>query len=273
MDDISSEQRSLEELGLSPVEAEIYLALLTAGSLGASAMAESSGRPRSSIYAGLRSLADRGLVEGGAGYGSRYRAAPPGKALTALLDHERELLSRRQQMVDRIQPTLEQIATPEQEEEEVIEVLRSKQSIAERFDRLQLEAEEEIDVVVKAPAIATRSGNPAEVQALERGVRNRGLYEEQVLEIPEVRPHLAEWQAAGEEIRIYPGELPLKMAIFDRRNVLVPLIPTGGRDVTTTLLIRHPSLGLALHVLFEHLWSQAKVFSPDEAPLETAAAR
>jgi sugar-specific transcriptional regulator TrmB len=278
MDDVSSEHQLLEELGLSTLEAEVYLALLVAGTTGAAAIAESSGRPRSSIYLALRLLTDRGLVEGGSGYGGKFRASPPGGALAALMQHERELLEQRQEVVEKIEPRLERIAERSLGEaaEDVIEVLRSRRASGERFERLQLEAEHEIDVFVKAPAISTRPGNPAEIRALKRGVRNRGLYEEEVLALPEVKPHLERWQKAGEEIRVYPGELPLKMALVDRRAALLPLPTSEGRDGLTALLIRHPALGQALHMLFEHLWEQSQPLEVDEGRTKarrTAAAR
>jgi hypothetical protein len=173
-----------------------------------------------------------------------------------------------------MRPQLEEVAAAEEElEEEMIEVLRSRQTISERFERLQLEAEHETDVLVKAPALATRAGNPAELRALKRGIRIRGLYEERALDSPDVAPHLTSWEAAGEEIRIYPGELPLKAAIFDRQRVLIPLEATKAHDRVTSLLIRHPSLGLALHILFEHLWEQAYPLSTDEGPALTASSR
>jgi sugar-specific transcriptional regulator TrmB len=258
----------LEDLGLQEGEAKVYLALLRQGTLGAPALAEQTGTPRSSVYLIIRALTDKGLIEGGAGYGSRFRAIPPAKALGTLFQHERDAIARREFLADRVMPQLEALFQEAEgdPEEHVIEVLRSTSSIGERLERLQLEAEREIDVLVKAPAIATRAGNPAELRSLRRGVRHRGLYEEEVLETPEVRPHLSAWVRAGEEIGIYPGKLPLKMVMTDRRNVLIPLAGTGGREGITTLLIRHPSLGAALHMLFEHLWEQSRPFAVDDTP-------
>jgi sugar-specific transcriptional regulator TrmB len=271
LDDIGKEQQLLEEMGISPLEAEIYLELLTGGSRGAAAIADASGRPRSSIYAALRALADEGLVEGGAGYGSRYRAVPPAQALKALVTRERQRLTRREELIEEITPRLEQMATEEEAlEEQVIEILRNRQLISDRFERLQLEAEREIDVFVKDPPMATRPGNPAELRALKRGVRDRGLYEESVLDLPDVGSWMAHWAAAGEEIRIYPGPLPIKMAMADRRNVLLPLPTATG---VTAVLIRHPDLGEALHMLFEQLWEQSEPYSTDEPALAGSGKR
>src|SRR5919198_5927059 len=167
MDDIDLIQRQLVDVGLPDVEAETYLALLRGGSLGAAAIAEAIARPRSSVYAALRSLADKGIVEGGAGYGSRFRGIAPDLALGLLMQQHRETLARQARTVDELVPQLQQLGLQDQEpwDEEVIEVLRSTKTIGERFDRLQLEAQEEIEVLVKAPIVTTKPGNPAEMSA------------------------------------------------------------------------------------------------------------
>jgi hypothetical protein len=61
---------------------------------------------------------------------------------------------------------------------------------------------------------------------------------------------------AGEEARVYDGELPHKLAIFDRQNILMPLVTPGHRG--KILFIRHPQLAASLGMLFEFLWERAK---------------
>ena len=250
----------LKDLGLTDAEARAYLELLRHGSLGAPALAEVIDVPRSSVYVVLRSLVDKGLVEGGAGYGSRFGAIAPGKALDLLFRQERELIDRREVLAGRLLPRLEELfqAGREESDEQLVEVLRSGPSISERYDRLQLEAEHSIDVLVKAPAVLTRRGNPAEIQTLKRRVRNRGLYEEQALAAPEIGPYLSKWVAAGEEIRVYDGELPVKMALIDRRAALMALATPGSTSNYTAIIVRHASFGMALGVLFDHLWEQSR---------------
>jgi hypothetical protein len=147
--------------------------------------------------------------------------------------------------------------------EEVVEVLRSPQTVAERFERLQLGASREIHVLVKAPVLVTRGGNPAQARMSARHVRYFGLYERAVLDDPEVGPHLRSWVAGGEQARVFPGELPLKFAVFDRRAVLMPLETPGQGSGVTSVLIRHESLGSGLVLLFESLWTQSAPLAPD----------
>jgi hypothetical protein len=76
------------------------------------------------------------------------------------------------------------------------------------------------------------------------------------VEAPEIKPYLSQWISCGEEARVYDGELPHKLAIFDRQNILMPLVTGNGQ--MKVLFIRHPQLAASLTMLFEFLWERAK---------------
>src|SRR5690242_1795958 len=88
----------LEQLGLSTPEAQLYVVLIENGSLAAAAAASLAGIQRSNVYPILMSLTDKGLVEGGAGYGSKFTAVPPDLALPYLISRDQEELARRDQL-------------------------------------------------------------------------------------------------------------------------------------------------------------------------------
>ncbi len=256
-DSMSHQNRGeLVELGLSPTEAQVYLALIQNPSITASALASATELSRSRVYQTLCSLTDKGLVESGAGYGSKFAVVPPEHALPALVTREQEALAQRKDLAGRLGQRLATLAEPvEPAPEELIQVLRNPRAVAERFDRLQLEADEQIDSLIKAPFFC-RPSNPAQEKAQKRGVKVRSLYERAVMDDASVAPYLADWVAAGEEARIYDGELPHKLAIFDKQIVLMPLIMPA--DQTRTVLIRHPQLAQSLSMFFEFLWKDAE---------------
>lgn len=245
----------LVELGLSPTEAQVYLTLVQSAALSASAIATATGLSRTSVYQILCGLTDRGLIESGTGYGSRFAAVAPERALPALIAAEQETLAYRKGVAGRLSERLTALAEPiETIHEEVIQVIRNPRAVAERFEKLQLEAERQTDCFTKPPFF-NRTRNQGE-RALRHGVRVRSLYERAALEDPAVKPFLATWVAAGEEARVYDGELPHKLAIFDSKIVLMPLILPG--EQTKTILIRHPQLAQTLGLAFEFLWQQSK---------------
>src|SRR5438132_6864033 len=247
---------ALQELGLLPAEAHVYLALVRNGALSGSAVASVTGCPRSSVYLTLNSLLDKGLIEGGPGHGSRFSVVPPDKALPSLVVQEKEAISAREKIAALLGRKLSSILeTADTSPDELIQVIRSPRGVAERYQRLQLEAERQIEGFVKAPLFVT-TGNPAQEKAQRRGVHYRALYERAVFGDPAVTTYLSDWVAHGEEVRIYDGELPHKLVIFDRKRVLAHLSMPGDR--MRTLYIQHPELAASLGVAFEALWAQSE---------------
>jgi sugar-specific transcriptional regulator TrmB len=247
----------LEQLGLSPAEAQVYLATLQDGPLAAAAIANQTGMPRTSVYPTLCSLADKGLVEGGAGYGSKFAAVSPAQALPALVVREKQMLSDRERIASELAGMLEPLAAnAEFALDDAVQVIRSRQVIAERFDRLQLEAERTVDVIIKAPILNPRKDNPAQQKAQRRGVHFRGLYERAAIEDPVIKPYIQGWIASGEEARVYDGELPYKLLIFDEEIVLMILTRRGGQS--SALFVRHEPLAKSLTQWFNFLWEEAK---------------
>lgn len=257
-------QFELEELGLPSAEAQVYLALIRNGSLAASAIANLTQIPRSSVYPTLSSLLNKGLLQGGAGYGSRFTAIPPGRALPTLVRHEREQLLHHEQIVEGLSQQLAALAeeSTETAPQDVIQVIRNRRAIAERYERLQLEAERSIDAFTKPPFFM-RAGDPAEEKALRRGVRVRNLYEKAAVEDPAIKPYFYQWLAAGEEARIYDGELPHKLVIFDAQIVLLPLFRPG--EQVNTVVVHHAQLAQSLSLAFDHVWEKAEPVTAESA--------
>lgn len=246
----------LTQLGLTSTEAHIYVTLLQNGAMGASAIAAATGLARTAVYPTLGSLVDKGLADAGEGYGSRFSAVPADQALPLLMAADKETLLYRErltaEMIDRISSLEERAETAP---DEVIQVIRSPRAVAERFERLELEAERQIDIWTKPPFFS-RSGNPPLEKALRRGLKARSLYEKAALDDPAVKPFFSNWLTAGEEARIYDGELPHKLAIFDFQIVLMPLIRPG--EQTKTLLIRHEELAQSLSLAFQFVWDRSE---------------
>ena len=246
----------LEQLGLSSAEAQIYLAILHNGPLTAAAIAHETKIKRPSVYPIISSLADQGLVEGGAGYGSKFAAIAPDEALPALVRREKQTIAERERIADELAETLAPMAANgESALHDSVQILRTPQVITERLDRLQLEAMRQVDVIVKGPILNPRFGNPAQQKAQRRGVQFRGLYERAVVEDPKISPYLSNWIAAGEEARVYDGELPYKLVVLDSQIVVLTLVKQSGQS--SALLVRHAPFAKSMNILFESFWKEA----------------
>jgi sugar-specific transcriptional regulator TrmB len=254
----------LEPLGLSSAEARVYSCLLGQSSLPAATIANSCGLSRSSVYLILRSLVDKGLIDAGAGYGSRYHPVDPERALPGLLDKDRADLHARERQVAEALPRLVALfETTTATDGEIVEILRTPKLVAERFDRLQSEARRTIDIVVRGP-YQVGGANDAGIAALRRGVRARAVYDRAAVRDPAVEPRLAEWTAEGEQARMYPGDLPMKFAVFDAHTSLMPLVAPGVTGVVA-IIVRNQELAAALGFLFEALWKESLPITPADS--------
>jgi sugar-specific transcriptional regulator TrmB len=271
-------QVELERLGLSAVEAQIYLALLKkGGTWKAAAVAATMQIPRSTVYLALSSLRDRGLLEAEAGYGGRFSALPAERALPSLVAAEREdLLQREKELLERetvaneLALELKSAASPAPIDVgvEMIQVLRDPRSVAKHFQRLQHTARHSIEVFCKAPYF-NPGDNKAEHDVLQRGLRARAIYERGGVEDPAIKPYFHEWISAGEEARIYEGSLPHKMVIFDSQIVLMPLFTPG--EEMRALLIRNSQLAQSLSLAFQFLWDQSEPLTMSVAKKDSRA--
>jgi sugar-specific transcriptional regulator TrmB len=258
----------LEQLGLSPAEAQVYLAVLVHGPLAAAGIASQTGIARTSVYPTLCSLAEKGLIEGGLGNGSKFTAVAPEEALHALVVREEQTLAERQQIARELAESLAPLAADADSAlDDSVQVLRTPHLIVERYQRLQLEATNRVEVIIKAPIFLPSSSNPTQRKVMRRGVRYECLYERAVMDDPKVERFLPLWIAEGEEARAYDGELPYKLAVFDQEIVLLSLARRGGPPAA--MLVRNAPFARSMSILFEFFWNQSMPLSAD-APAETA---
>src|SRR6202011_4099276 len=114
---------------------------------------------------------------------------------------EKEEISRRENLAVQVGRQLfSQVEQTETGPDELIQVIRSARGVADRYERLQLDAKRQIEGFVKAPLFVT-AGNPVQRKAHRRGVHYRAVYERAVLDEPGVKKYLTDWIAIGEEVR------------------------------------------------------------------------
>jgi len=262
----------LVELGLSTTEAQIYLTLLQNPSVSASAIAATTDLSRSRVYQTLCALADKGLVESGAGYGSKFAVVDPAQAFPALIARERESVAQREDLAAQVGQRLSALAEPaESAPADALQIIRTPQLIGERLHRLQLESTWLVEAIVKAPITVRPISNPAQKKALARGVHYKALYERAAIEDPTIAPYIDSWLAQGEEARFFDGELPYKFWVFDQELVLSTLVWPGSNP--TALLVRHTPYARSMSILFNSFWNKAKPLRREALKTRRAASK
>jgi sugar-specific transcriptional regulator TrmB len=262
----------LEQLGLSPAEAQVYLAVLNHGPLAATAIASQTGVPRTAVYPTLGSLVEKGLIEGGLAHGSKFTAVTPEEALRGLIAREERTLSERRQIAEELTASLPRL--PEDAESELddsVQLIRTGQLIGERQYRLQLESTRLIEAIVKAPILVARTWDAAQRKLMRRGVHYKALYERTVLDDPKIAPYLHGWLSGGEEARVFEGELPYKFFIYDQEVVLSTIVKRSGHP--TALLVRHAPYARNMSILFNYFWNQSKPLVIEDLEATSAASK
>ncbi len=101
---------SLRGLGLTRLQATVYLALRRLGIAYARDLTAELGVNRADVYRTLRTLLKLGLVEVRLGNPAKFQAVAPKSALDVLLNRQKEILTALEEEGKRILPKLERIA-------------------------------------------------------------------------------------------------------------------------------------------------------------------
>lgn len=173
----------LEALGV-PVEDEVvYRMVLRERGLTFAELAERAGRGTRGLRQSLQRLSELGLVSRLAGRPTRYVAARPDTAVEAVIARRQQELAATRQAVQALLAELP--ADSRHRPDEELEIVFGRDAVAARFQQLQQAARHELLVLDRPPyAQNATEPNPGEVDLLGRGVRLRGIYAPEALEIP-----------------------------------------------------------------------------------------
>lgn len=252
----------LTELGLSPLEEEIYLALVANGPSAAAVLAHQlagSGGDHDALRAALCSLEDRGFVGRDGHPENAYTAVDPAIALAGPLQSIQDDFRRLESYVGVLS------ARHRRQQSMVIDAfveIIADASVGHEFLlTICAAAETEIMAMERPPyGEPQTSPNKLEMEALQRGVTHRILYEQAAVDMPGRAAEILAGVQAGELARVAPT-LPLRSIIVDRRIAFLPA--RRGGLLNDPMMVVHPgSLLDAIVGSFESIWQQAIPVDP-----------
>lgn len=252
----------LTALGIPPDDEAIYRLLLRQPAVTLATLSARSGRGARSLRHSVQRLTDLGLVSQLAGRPARLVAVRPDAAVEALIArrHQELTSARRAAEVLLAEIPVERRHKPE----EALEIVFGRQAVAARFHQLQQVAQHELLVLDRPPyAQDPQQPNPGEHDLLGRGVRCRGIYAPEALEIPGALDLLRAAVAAGEEARTC-ANVPIKLAIADRVMAILPFTGEHASMVDSALVVYASTVLDALVRLFDLLWATAVPVLPEE---------
>jgi predicted transcriptional regulator len=139
---------------------------------------------------------------------------------------------------------------------ELVEVVHGNTEITRRAEQIMRTAQHEVCFIDKPPYAKLQSTlSPVEADLLAKGVRFRGLYDRDALELHDLLTDLEAGIALGEQARVLV-DAPTKLILVDDRLAIIPL--RSAPMVIESAVIVHPSALLqALSALFHALWHSA----------------
>lgn len=259
---------SLRALGVSAFDEQVYLALLArADDVTPNGLALALDTSQGRVDGALTRLRGFGLVTRMSGRRRRYTAVDPESAVGALVrDRTSDLESVRSSAF--ALSSMFHAVRRQAGGGGAVEILNGPEELGRWFVRLQHQVREEM-LVLDRPPYALAATNPVEPISLAAGVHWKAIYTPEALEMPGAMAEVNALAQRGEQGRVLP-DLPLKLAIADRRVALLPL----DLDVehAQAAVIHESTLLTALHELFQAYWEQAMPISSQETDLDTGTA-
>lgn len=249
-------------MGVTPLEDQVYRALLRHDGLALADLAKRLGKTSRSLADPLRSLVDKGMITLSPNRALRYFAMPPDIAVEALIANSQRGEEARQRKARAAAARLTAAASARGRsrvaDERLVEIL-SAEATAQMFVLMHRTAQTEMLSLTRPPMLISNIAEPDHLlfECLERGVSCRALIDSDLLPMPGWLEHMRDNTARGEECRI-AASLPFKLIVADRKMAIIPL--DLARPDGPVLLVRSSSLLEALCEVFELLWRNATPF-------------
>jgi sugar-specific transcriptional regulator TrmB len=253
----------LGELGLSEREAKVYLALLNKRSATSADLQKSSGIPQTKVYEIIRRLALHGYCrERKVGHKRTFEVIDPQAALALPIQKLEARLKGAHGLKEEL-GAIYASATEAIEPLEYLEILHGNETIHYHYCQLVHKTQKEILGFGRPPYACDTSEKlreqNREMKALiQRQGVSRWIYQLEGVDPVWPKNMLPDLAENGVQIRVAPL-LPLKMMVFDNREVLVahedPMILSGD---LTMVIIKQSTIANAYRALFDFFWNQAE---------------
>ena len=249
----------LTHLGLSAYEIRVYSAVLRHPRSRVPEIARYSGVPQPKVYATIKRLTERGLVESHLGPINQYSALDPGEAFANLLDVSLERQRGANQAVELLSTLYAQATQGLSRREGRIKLFQGRAATNRNFKELSAAAESDIAVIARLPLLS-RDDDDTVRDRLRAGVRLRTLVEIAGNDvIAEDRESLERSRDSGAEVR-WIAHVPMRMGVFDKRITILPMFdPAAGQgDGVGMLEIRNNGLSESFLEFYDLLWQSAE---------------
>jgi hypothetical protein len=253
------DRKVLGALGVGPAAEDVYRALLTNPGSSVSQLQEATAFGPSRLRSALGELEQNAMITRRGGTPTRFQPAPPDIVVEALISAREDELNQAR-LSARELATLPRTSPEQLHVTELVEILSSREAVAERWVQLQQATRETLEVFVRPPLAQPAVDEHESLQAslLRRGVVMRTIYDGEAMGYPGMHEFIDRTGTSRRDRVRVVSQLPLKLALSDRQIALIPLTQRDPESMVDSGLIVHRSALLdALIVLFDIYWERA----------------
>lgn len=251
---------TLIDLGLTSLQARIYLALDQIGTSEAATISKVTRVARSDVYRSMSKLQQLGLVEKEIANPIRFKAVPVETGFAVLLERKAKKYNELKSESKSLLLTLKKNGVCEKplQGESKFVLIPSKEVLIQRLRKAIGNTQMSIDVCTSTKRFKVACYMLAESleKAWSRGVKTRVIIEES--EEPFLDVVKASWKNPSAEIRHIPTIPRTVMAMYDKKELFIYVEPTAELEGSPALWSNNPSLLALTEEHFETLWKKAK---------------
>ncbi|MEU8773164.1 LuxR C-terminal-related transcriptional regulator [Streptomyces sp. NPDC048606] len=264
---------SLACLGIGERAEAVYRAMIRNHQSGVADLAGELGMTEMEVREGLDELAGSALVRPSWEEPGTIVPVKPSVALAGLISTQQKEILERQQRLEEGRAAMADLVAEFAEFDRTqggnggsIEYLHGMDSVRNYLEEISEEASSEVLALIPKASLTADSMTASKAldeKLAKRGVDIRTVYLDSVRNHPATRRYAAWLNSCGGEVRTHPV-LPMRTILVDRRTAVLPLDPdNSGKGA---LVVREPSVVVALLALFAKIWDAARPLGTAEVP-------
>ena len=248
--------KSLIDLGLTFVQAKVFLALIQTGSMKAQTISDVTKVSRADVYRTLSRLQENGLVEKQIAKPTIYSSIPTEEAIDLLMHRQnlkhKELLFRKAKLLHKYKKKKKTALNQRN-----FVFVPSTESLIKRLNKAIERTEKSIDLSTSCKRLTAAGFSLSEKlqNAWERGVKGRAVIN--INGVGECESIKNFWCAPQAKIRYIPKIPRTVMVMYDKKEVFIFTNPTAQLKESPALWSNVPSIVAMVEDYFEILWSTA----------------
>ncbi|MCW4000755.1 MAG: hypothetical protein NWE93_10990 [Candidatus Bathyarchaeota archaeon] len=248
--------RYLTEIGLTRIQASLYLNLVINGKADARLLASRTSLPRTGIYRALNELQENGLVDKEVGNPIKFSAVPPQLGLQAFIDRKYCEVKEMRRTLKEFSSEFKAKKEQESEKDYKISIIEGRKRIFAQMKQQHDNAKSKVDVVTFLPRFlhVANECQDNHDNAVARGVKYRliiGL-PDQNQAIPN---EILKTHDKNTTIKTVLGNQMVNFALFDHENMSFSYYPDRPIAESPYVITNHPCLVAFAENAFEQLWN------------------